>query len=214
MLKTRSSSRSQRNSKILFRPFAITLTALAFFAGAVPGTLTGAMAQDFGRIVSPILTIDREKLFTQSSFGQRIAKLLEEDSSRLAVETRDIEAALEAEEQELTDKRATMDPTEFRALADAFDQKVQNLRSDRDAAQQEFVSRFEGAQKEFFDKVGPLLAELVRELGGVMVLDRRVILLTVEDVDITARAITRINNRIGDGSTADGAPAANDTSGQ
>ncbi len=50
---------------------------------------------------------------------------------RLAEETQELERALEAEELALTEARKTLPPAEFRAKADAFDEKVVALRARR-----------------------------------------------------------------------------------
>ncbi len=156
-------------------------------------------AQDFGQVVSPFLTIDQDRMFLETAIGQRIGKVLEQERARLEAETRRIEAELEAEELSLTEQRATLGTAEFRALADAFDEKVQTLRSDREAKQQALVQQIEAARADFSERVSPILSELVRELGGVAILDHRVILLSVENIDITQQAIQRIDNILGDG---------------
>lgn len=175
---------------------ALVLAALA----------TPAQAQQLGEVVSPILTLDREALFSGTLYGKRVNAELEAASNELAAETRRIEAQLEAEERELTEQRATLPVDEFRALADAFDDKVQALRDERESAQEEAVRQIETAQANFFNRIGPILGQLVRERGAVMILDRRAILLTAADVDITQAAIARIDAVLGDGEVPGGDP--------
>lgn len=158
-----------------------------------------ARAQDLGQVVSPILTIDRDRLFAESAYGQRINAKLEAERARLEAETRAIEAALEAEELELTEKRASLPADEFRALADAFDAKVQTLRNEREAAQQRFVQDLDNERLAFFEQVLAILFELGQELGAVAILDHRVVLLPLADIDVTAMAVGRIDERLGSG---------------
>lgn len=180
--------------------FAVSLVLGLAGSGLAIGA---AKAQTLGRVVSPILTVDRERLFAGSLYGQRINRELEGASAAMAAETRKIETALEAEELELTDQRATLAPEAFRALANAFDEKVQALRKQRETAETNLRQRIEDAQLNYFDQIGPLLGELVRERGAVMILDRRAILLTAADVDITDAAIARIDAVLGDGTSAE-----------
>lgn len=177
-----------------FRPLNLVRLAVVLAALAMP-----ASAQQLGEIVSPILTLDRDALFSGTLYGQRVNADLEAASNALAAETRQIEAALEAEERDLTDQRANLPVAEFRALADAFDDKVQALRDERERAQGEALRQIEAAQAAFFTRIGPILGQLVRERGAVMILDRRAILLTAADVDITEAAIARIDAVLGDG---------------
>ncbi len=188
--------------------------------GAVGGVLP-ASAQDFGRLVSPILTLDRDRLFNGTLYGQRVNRELESASTAMAAETRAIEAALEAEELALTEQRPTLDPQAFRALASAFDDKVQALRAEREAAEADLLAQIEAAQTSFFNRIGPVLGELVRERGAVLIVDRRAVLLAATDIDVTSDAIERIDAVLGDGgdlgvpeSPATDAPApADDTTG-
>lgn len=184
-----------RNGAVNRAGLALLFAGL-FLVAAAPAPL---VAQDFGRVVSPILTLDRERLFAGTLYGQRVNRELEAASTAMAAETRAIEAALEAEEQELTDKRATMEPEAFRELATAFDDKVQALRAERDAAETDLLAQIEAAQLAFFNRIGPVLGQLVRDRGAVLIVDRRAVLLAATNVDITAAAIERIDAVLGDG---------------
>lgn len=166
---------------------------------AVLALAPGAQAQNMGQIVSPILTIDREALFDQSQFGQRVSSDLEAESKALSDETRKIERELEAEEQALTDQRSTMTAEEFRSAADAFDARVVQLRNDRDAAQSEFVQRFETAQRDFYNRIGPALGQIMQQRGAVVLLDKRSVLLAANAIDVTEEAIALIDETFGEG---------------
>ena len=191
-------------------PVAVLLTALSAPAGPLslalplalalgPAAPAVAQGQDFGRVVSPILTLDRDQLFANTLYGQRVNRELEAASTAMAAETRSIEAALEAEEKALTEKRATMTPEAFRDLATAFDDKVQKLRADRDAAETDLRAQIEAAQLAFFNRIGPVLGQVVRDRGAVLIVDRRAVLLAAANIDITSEAIERIDAVLGDG---------------
>jgi len=152
-----------------------------------------------GRSASQIVTIDRQSLFSGTQFGRRVLETVETERKRLAEETRKAEASLAKEELELSKKRDTLDAEEFRALAKAFDEKVQALRVEGEQREAEFVRTLEREQGAFFDRIGPILWELMRELGAVVILDRRAILLTAQNIDITALAVERIDTTLGDG---------------
>lgn len=192
---------------------SVLLAVLLLTGGPVfwPPATVSALAQDFGRVVSPILTLDREKLFAGTLYGQRVNRELEQASTAMAAETRAIETALEAEELALTEQRATMDADAFRELARAFDDKVQALRAERESAQADLVAQIEAAQADFFNRIGPVLGQLVRERGAVLIVDRRAVLLAATDVDITSAAIERIDAVLGEGGDLGGeGPTANE----
>lgn len=185
------------------RHLTIVIVLAVLLASAAAG---GLQAQELGRTFSPILTIDRERLFSGTLYGQRVNRELEEASQAMAAETRAIEQALEEEERQLTELRKTMPTDEFRALAAEFDQKVQSLRTEREQAESALRARIEAEQALFFDQIGPILGAVVRARGAVMIIDRRAVLLTAADVDITEDAITQIDSTLGDGDAASAPP--------
>lgn len=153
------------------------------------------------QLPSPILTLDQEVLFDGSRVAERIAAEIERQSAELSQENRRIEAELVAEELELTEKRPTMDPDEFRALADAFDEKVQAIRAEQDAKARDLQRLSERERQNFLRRITPILGELVRERGAVLVIDRRNVFLSAESIDITQEAIDRINAAFDNGAT-------------
>lgn len=174
---------------------AVLVASLSVFTGARSGT-----AQQFGLAQSEILTISSDRVFAESDFGKRIAAEIEEDSARLAAENRRIEAELQSEEKSLTEQRATMSPENFRALADVFDAKVQAFRNAQDAKTRALTQRREEARSVFIEAILPVLAQLMRETGADVILERSTVFLSSNASDITDIAIVRVNEAIGDGS--------------
>ncbi|PIE08582.1 MAG: hypothetical protein CSA74_01565 [Rhodobacterales bacterium] len=174
----------------------VAAVMLAGLVWLLPG---GAAAQEPARAVSPIVILDRDALFARTLYGQRINREIESASTAMATETREIEAALEEEERALTEQRATLTPEAFRARAAAFDQKVQALRSEREALEADFLAQIEAARNDFFARIGPVLGQLVRDRGAVVIIDRRAVLLAAADIDITTEAVGRIDATLGDG---------------
>ena len=181
--------------------------ALAWPAGA-PAQQDGAPAPAPGRGYpefpvarpqAPVLTLDQERLFADSAFGRRVRDELEAASQALAAENREIEAELLAEERALTERRPEMPPEEFRALAEAFDEKAMGFRRRQDAKARALQRRDEAERAAFFRAVSPILSDLVAELGAVAILDDRAVLFAAPSIDVTERAIARIDREIGAG---------------
>jgi len=150
-------------------------------------------AQDARQVASPILVLDQERLFEGALQAEQLSAEFERRSAELAAENRTIEAELVAEELELTELRPTMDPAEFRALADAFDEKVRQIRTEQDTKVRELQLLREEERQDFLRRVSPVLGEIVRERGAVAVLDRRTVVISAESIDITDEVIARIN---------------------
>ncbi len=161
-----------------------------------------ATAQDLRVPASPILTVDSERLFRSSDFGERIAREIETRGNELATENRQIETELAVAEQDLTDRRDSMSPEEFRPLADAFDVRVQETRLAQAAKSRSLNALLEQEREVFLNAAGPILQELMSEFGATVILERRTVFISSNSSDITAAAIDRLNARLGEGGTA------------
>lgn len=170
----------------------------ALVIAAFAGWLAMPAASQQGPVFSsPVLTLDQERLFTGSKYGQSFQDALEAEGAALAAENRTIEAELLAEERKLTEERKTLDPAEFRALATAFDEKVVSIRTAQDEKARQLVQRGESERARFYQEILPVVTEIVRERGAVAVLERRTVILSADNVDITAEAIERIDTQFG-----------------
>lgn len=184
------------------------LCALALWAGAAP-------AQEPTPAESAVVLIDSEQLFAESLFGQRIMRELQAQTEDLAAENRRIEADLRAEEQSLTERRAGMSVEAFRAEAEAFDRKVQEIRQAQDAKERALQQSVNAGRESFIRAAQPDLVRLMRARGASVILDRRAVFLGTAQADITEAAIAAVNAGIGDGTAEDaGAPTGDDTPGQ
>lgn len=174
----------------------------AFIVGAVMavGGLTPAIAQDgASQMASPVLVVDMDRLFRQSAFGRKAAADLVAQSEALAAENRKIEADLTREEQSLTERRPNMKVADFRAEAEAFDQKVQDIRTAQDAKERALQENLSNRQDEFRAAVQPLLIKVMQSKGASVLLDNRMVALAAVSVNITDDMIVAIDEKLGDG---------------
>ncbi len=152
-----------------------------------------------GQVSSPVLVIDTERVFADSLFGQRVAADVQRDSAALVDENRRIEAALTEEERCLTLRRPTMVAADFRAEADAFDERVQGIRRAQDAKERALQEVVVAGRDQFLLVIRPILGQLMQEANAAVILDRRTVFLAVGSIDITDQAIARIDAVIADG---------------
>ncbi len=185
---------------------ALWITALLVAHMGVTGSVGaqqsgGTLDQSLGRgsVVSPILTIDSERLFLDSAFGKRVARDVEAKGAELAAENRQIETDLEAEERQLTDMRATMAADEFRALANAFDEKVQRTRAAQAAKGRALNALLEEEREVFLNAAAPVLEQLMREADAAVILERRTVFISDTGIEVTDDAIELLNETLGSG---------------
>lgn len=148
---------------------------------------------------SSILIIDRERVFFETQYGRRLTAELAEEAAAVQAENEVIVQTLTEEERALTVRRPEMSPAEFREAADAFDQKVQEVRRARDAKTVELQLANANARGEFEGRVQSIIGAIMIERGASMIVEQRYVFLSVRSANITDDAIARIDNELGDG---------------
>ncbi len=146
-----------------------------------------------------VVTLDVERLFTGSQWGKRFTADLEEASRALQAENRKIEAALTAEEKELTEKRTGLPAEEFRALAGDFDTRVTGIRQAQADKVRELQARPEEERARFFEAARPIIGQVMTSQGAVAVLDIRAVFLSIRSVDVTDEVIAAVDAQLGSG---------------
>ena len=172
-------------------------------AWAVAAVMAAApvMAQDaqFTSVAPPVVMVDSERLYTDSTYGRSLRTQIETQITQLNIENERIIADLTAEEQDLAERRPDMDVDVFRAAAAAFDTKVQDIRQARDAKEAELGRAQTAARVQFYDEARPIVGQLMVDRGAVAVLDSRSIFVVVRSMDITNDAIAAIDAALLDG---------------
>ncbi|NEX45103.1 OmpH family outer membrane protein [Pseudotabrizicola algicola] len=184
---------------------AVLRTALVLFGLAAAAPLwaqeaTGPRPTPELGLFSSVVTLDRVRLFEDSLMGEAILARIEAASNDLVAENRRLEAALEAEERDLTARRAILPNDAFRELARDFDTKVEELRVAQEVKSRALTRMRDSEQQRFYEAAVPVLAELMQDLGAVAIIDRSAVILSFDRIDITAQAIARLDSELGDGS--------------
>lgn len=188
-------------------PLGAVLAAALALMGAVPHA--GAQEQAEELIPrAPVLMLDRNRLFADSAFGKAAEARFQADSQVLIAENLRLEQALEEEERQLTDQRATLDAEAFQKLAAEFDSKTEAIRAAQDAKSRSITSKREEDRQRFLQAAVPVLGELMREAGAVAIFDKDMVILSLRGVDITEEAVARIDAALGDGSNLPDGDAA------
>lgn len=151
---------------------------------------------------APILLLDRNRLLAETLFGKAVEAEFDADSKALIAENLRLEQALEAEERDLTDRRAGLPAEEFQSLAAEFDRKTEAIRAAQDAKSREITAKREEERQKFLQAAIPVLGDLMREAGAVAIFDSNLVVLSLRGADITDEAIARIDSVLGDGSGA------------
>lgn len=165
---------------------------LAILAGFLAATAVALPAPVQAQSL-PVRLLDEDRLLRESELGRRVVERVRAAERALEEENRRIADQLAAEEQELTEARATLSPEDFRARADAFDQRVEEIRAER-AQRNEELARFSEAEvQRFFDAAFPVVVDLMNDEGVVAILQPEAVIVAREAFDITGEAIARLD---------------------
>ncbi len=140
-----------------------------------------------------VLTLNQERLFRESLWGKAALQRAEAEAQALAAENRRIEDALEAEERSLTDRRATMEPAAFAAVAAEFDTRVEAIRAAQDGKSRTLTRQLDEDRQAFFTAATPILGQILRDTGAVAILADTSVVLSLSAIDVTDDAIARMD---------------------
>jgi len=156
------------------------------------GVLSGAPAFSIAQTVS-FRILDEERLLRDSRMGRQILADIRAAEQALDEENQRISNQLAEEERALTEARTQLSPEEFRARADAFDQRVEAIRAERNQRGIELARFSEAEAQRFFDTVLPVLVGLMNEEGLVALLKPDALIIGTDWLDITDTAIERLD---------------------
>lgn len=178
---------------------ALALFCAAMFAAA------SASGQQFPiyKETLPVASLNLDRLFSESQFGKKVLEESRAKTVELSEENRRIEAELEREERDLTEKRKVLPAEDFRLLAEAFDQKVVRVRRTQNSKANDLGEQLDTARREFSERVQPILLQLMREKGITFILDEQAVVFALSSGDVTDEVIARVDAEIG--ATLDGA---------
>ena len=142
---------------------------------------------------SSLFTVDMGKLYRSSDFGKNFILNNNIDRQALQNENEKLELELLSEEKELSELRKTLSLDEFRPKALKFDEKVSIIRTEQGKKEENLKNKARQVEAEFYKKVYPLLYELLLDRGGLLLIDKRNVILWDSSVDITDEAIELID---------------------
>ena len=142
---------------------------------------------------SGILVVDLERAYDSSKFAQAMRDAFNLQNQSLNEENNIILNALKEEELQLTQDRAILSPELFAAAADAFDYKVQGIRTARLQKLRLAEDQFKRLKINFFQRINPFFDEVMREYNAAANLEKKSIVRSVDAIDITDLLVQRVD---------------------
>ncbi|MFN4098791.1 MAG: OmpH family outer membrane protein [Pararhodobacter sp.] len=184
------------------KPLAMMLMAGALLGAPVPlpaqsvgGTVPSPSLSQLPPGVSalPYRILDQDRLLRDSRLGQQILIGVRAAEARLEAENQEFFDQLAAEERALTEARTALTPEEFRTRADAFDARVEAIRSDRAQASQSLTRWSEAEAQRFFDTALPIMVQVMNDEGILALLRPDTVILGSDWLDVTGLVIERLD---------------------
>jgi Skp family chaperone for outer membrane proteins len=166
------------------------VTGLRFLAVACALAVAAPAAAQEG---PSVMIVDIEAALRESAVADALREIELEERRALQARFDADKGRLEAREAELSEIRADADKADFDRLVEEFDADV---RETRRAAQEDAAAlqaRFAAAQRALLDVVRPAAAELMRERGAVVLIDRKTVVVFDPALDVTGDLIERID---------------------
>ncbi len=142
-----------------------------------------------------IVSLDRERVFTDSIAGKRIQQEIEKRQNTLRAENQLIDTQLTEEEKSLAEQRKIDLPDVFATKATAFDEKVKRVRQEQRDKGQKIVQFAQASRTDFFKQVAEVLRSYMAQNGVNLVLEANTVMMSAQQADITQEVINRLDRQ-------------------
>jgi outer membrane protein len=180
----------------VFRPLAAA-AALTFAAIAAPAP---AWAAD------PVVVVDFQRLYKESTAGKDAEAKLKAIADGIQKELQPEGAALQTEQQALGPKfqgktqeqivAALKADQSLQTKYNAFIQRSDAFLQKRSLRQQEFAATEQKAVSDVLNAAAPDVTAAMNAKGAAVVIERRDVVTSTPNVDITADVVNRFNQRV------------------
>lgn len=169
------------------------------------GVLLGAPVMPFAAGAQQTLTanapvpfriLNETRLLNESRLGRQVLERIDQARQALEAENQRLFDQLAAEERELTTQRASLSPEEFRARADAFDARVEEVRAERARTSDDLSRQSEAEAQRFFDAALPIMVQMMGDEGIIALLKPEALIIGSDWLDITDEAIARLDETV------------------
>jgi Skp family chaperone for outer membrane proteins len=143
-----------------------------------------------------ILVIDRSAILRQSAAGKDMIAQIDVLSKAAETEFKGEEDKLRGDAQALQQQMAVLAPEVRNQKAKEFEARQQALQKKVQERQNQIQAGVYKSRKQIEDALGPILEALMTERGANLLFDRNAIVLGTVDVDVTAVAIQRLDQKL------------------
>jgi Skp family chaperone for outer membrane proteins len=187
------------------RPKEMDLFAKRFARGLaallLAGFLTGvavepSFAQEGKLPPATVAIIDVERVFRESAAGKSALEQIKAQQKKYQSKFDADEAALEKEREQIQQQKTILAPEVWEQKVTKFRERTRELQQESNAK----TAQLNRADIEFRRKLQPVLrqiaSEIIQEVGANIAIDRSAALIFAQELDITDRVITKLDEEL------------------
>ena len=168
-------------------------------AGLLPAVIsTPSIAQDTTKAAVSIAIIDINGVLEQSTAIKKIRAIIDEENKKFLASTDEETQSLRSEELELEAQRDILSETEFNLRLKQFQDRVAVLQQKLQLQRREFDASLQQANEQLRKLLYQIIAEITKENGYTLVIQKQNIVLYDLSIDISDEALLRLNERTKD----------------
>jgi Skp family chaperone for outer membrane proteins len=168
-------------------------------AGLLPAVIsTPSIAQDTTKAAVSIAIIDINGVLEQSTAIKKIRAIIDEENKKFLASTDEEQQSLRSEELELEAQRDILSETEFNLRLKQFQDRVAVLQQKLQRQRREFDASLQQANEQLRKLLYQIIAEITKENGYTLVIQKQNIVLYDLSIDISDQALLRLNERTKD----------------
>ncbi len=143
-----------------------------------------------------IVYIDVKYILNLSKAGKGAQDFLAKTFKANQKKFMDLEKKLKKEETDLLSKKAEMNKEEYIKKTDELRKKVIDYQSQRRASLDKLAKQRADARAKLFEKINPILTKYVEENNISLVIDKKDVVSSSTDFDITNIIVERLNKEL------------------
>jgi Skp family chaperone for outer membrane proteins len=143
-----------------------------------------------------VVYMDRNALFNESKAGQDVAKQIGALKKSMEDDLGKKNDALTLAEDQLRNQQSLLSQDAWQAKVKEAQDKRMAFQHEADDKQRQLQSAILSAQAKIWQAAGPLLDDLLKEKQAAIMIDRAAVVRGTTDIDVTAAAIERLNQKM------------------
>ena len=143
-----------------------------------------------------IAIVDLNLILSESKAAKGATKDFEKIQKDTESEIVESDKSMLEERNKLIEQQSVIAPEAFEVKAQDYEKKLQNYQSEKQNKLRKLENVLQTARNEILENVKPILEELSQELGVTVILEKKSVLLSATNMDITDDVIKKLNKQL------------------